>query len=73
MDGSVLHTTSSLKSILGFPGTPLGNTKVWPNANIDNMWVGRSFIDYVMPEDQQEFCRWASGNMLNVVEGGEYI
>ena len=37
------------------------------------MWVGRSFIDYVMPEDQQEFCRWASGNMLNVVEGGEYL
>ena len=27
------------------------------STNPEDMWVGRSFIDYVMPEDQADFCR----------------
>ena len=26
-------------------------------TNPEDMWVGRSFIDYVMSEDQPDFCR----------------
>ena len=41
MDGTVQHTTDSLTASLGYPR---------------GMLVGRSFLDYIPQEDQQEFC-----------------
>ncbi|XP_013162045.1 PREDICTED: period circadian protein isoform X1 [Papilio xuthus] len=40
-DGVVMYTTSSLTSTLGFP---------------KDMWVGRSFIDFVHPRDRSAFA-----------------
>ena len=40
-DGTVQHTTDSLTASLGYPR---------------GMLVGRSFLDYIPQEDQQEFC-----------------
>ncbi|XP_044268555.1 period circadian protein isoform X2 [Tribolium madens] len=39
-DGVVLYTTPSLTSVLGFP---------------KDMWLGRSFIDFVHPKDRETF------------------
>lgn len=39
-DGVVLYTTPSLTSALGFP---------------KDMWLGRSFIDFVHPKDRETF------------------
>nr|XP_037872645.1 period isoform X3 [Bombyx mori] len=40
-DGIVMYTTSSLTAILGFP---------------KDMWIGRSFIDFVHPRDRSTFA-----------------
>ncbi|XP_026727846.1 period circadian protein isoform X11 [Trichoplusia ni] len=40
-DGVVMYTTSSLTSTLGFP---------------KDMWIGRSFIDFVHPRDRSTFA-----------------
>lgn len=39
-DGVVLYTTPNLTSVLGFP---------------KDMWLGRSFIDFVHPKDRETF------------------
>lgn len=39
-DGVVLYTTPSLTAALGFP---------------KDMWLGRSFIDFVHPKDRETF------------------
>lgn len=39
-DGVVLYTTPSLTGVLGFP---------------KDMWLGRSFIDFVHPKDRETF------------------
>lgn len=39
-DGVVLYTTPSLTAVLGFP---------------KDMWLGRSFIDFVHPKDRETF------------------
>lgn len=41
-DGVVLYTTPSLTSALGFP---------------KDMWLGRSFIDFVHPKDRETFSK----------------
>jgi hypothetical protein len=56
-DGTVLHTTPSLTSTLGYPGNTFIVSTFQTSTNSENMWVGRSFIDYVMSEDQADFCR----------------
>lgn len=40
LDGIVLYTTPSLTAVLGFP---------------KDMWLGRSFIDFVHPKDRETF------------------
>lgn len=49
-DGVVLYTTPSLTTALGFP---------------KDMWLGRSFIDFVHPKDRETFS--------NQVTNGVYI
>lgn len=39
-DGVVLYTTPGIASVLGFP---------------KDMWLGRSFIDFVHPKDREIF------------------
>lgn len=39
-DGVVLYTTPSLTTVLGFP---------------KDMWLGRSFIDFIHPKDRETF------------------
>lgn len=39
-DGVVLYTTPSLTAVLGFP---------------KDMWLGRSFIDFIHPKDRDTF------------------
>jgi PAS fold len=40
-DGVVMYTTASLTEVLGFP---------------KDMWLGRSFIDFVHPKDRISFA-----------------
>ena len=40
-DGVVLYISQSLTSVLGFP---------------KDMWIGRSFIDFVHVKDRDTFC-----------------
>eukprot|EP00090_Calanus_glacialis_P014686 TRINITY_DN23529_c0_g1_i1.p1 TRINITY_DN23529_c0_g1~~TRINITY_DN23529_c0_g1_i1.p1 ORF type:complete len:1323 (-),score=302.40 TRINITY_DN23529_c0_g1_i1:347-4315(-) len=59
-DGMVMHTTSSLTTVLGYP---------------KDMWVGRSFIDFVHPEDRGTFITQVTENinlpLRNMVETGK--
>lgn len=53
-DGVVLYTTPSLTSVLGFP---------------KDMWLGRSFIDFVHPKDREMFSsQIATGVALPLVD-----
>lgn len=58
-DGVVLYTTPSLTSVLGFP---------------KDMWLGRSFIDFVHPKDRETFStQITTGIALPLVDcGGKY-
>ena len=47
-DGMVMQTTASLTSILGYP---------------KDMWVGRSFIDFVHPQDRETFINQVTENV----------
>lgn len=49
-DGVVLYTTPSLTTVLGFP---------------KDMWLGRSFIDFIHPKDRETFS--------NQVTNGIYV
>jgi period circadian protein len=40
-DGTVIFTTPSISDVVGFP---------------KDMWLGRSFIDFVHPKDRAEFA-----------------
>jgi period circadian protein 2 len=40
-DGVVMYTTASMTEVLGFP---------------KDMWLGRSFIDFVHPKDRISFA-----------------
>lgn len=44
-DGVVLYTTPNLTTVLGFP---------------KDMWLGRSFIDFVHPKDRETFSSQVS-------------
>lgn len=56
-DGVVLYTTPSLTTILGFP---------------KDMWLGRSFIDFVHPKDRETFSNQiAMGIALPLVDSVE--
>jgi len=59
-DGMVMHTTTSLTTVLGYP---------------KDMWVGRSFIDFVHPEDRGTFITQVTENinlpLRNMVESGK--
>eukprot|EP00092_Neocalanus_flemingeri_P023959 GFUD01025990.1.p1 GENE.GFUD01025990.1~~GFUD01025990.1.p1 ORF type:complete len:1325 (+),score=327.53 GFUD01025990.1:258-4232(+) len=59
-DGMVMHTTSSLTTVLGYP---------------KDMWVGRSFIDFVHPEDRGTFISQVTENislpLRNMAESGK--
>ncbi|KAJ8978518.1 hypothetical protein NQ317_002422 [Molorchus minor] len=58
-DGVVLYTTPSLTTVLGFP---------------KDMWLGRSFIDFVHPKDRETFSsQVATGIALPLVNSqGKY-
>ena len=47
-DGLVMHTTNSLTSVLGYP---------------KNMWVGRSFIDFIHADDRDTFTSQVTQNI----------
>ncbi|CAH1117393.1 unnamed protein product [Phaedon cochleariae] len=49
-DGVVLHTTPSLTSVLGFP---------------KDMWLGRSFIDFVHPKDRKTFSSQVTSDIAH--------
>ena len=44
--GTVVRTSSSMVELLGYPA---------------DMWVGRSFIDYVYPKDRAAFTNAING------------
>lgn len=58
-DGVVLYTTPSLTTVLGFP---------------KDMWLGRSFIDFVHPKDRETFSsQVTTGIALPLVDSqGKY-
>lgn len=58
-DGVVLYTTPSLTAVLGFP---------------KDMWLGRSFIDFVHPKDRETFSsQVTTGIALPLVDSqGKY-
>lgn len=43
LDGVILYTTPNIKDVLGYPR---------------DMWMGRSFIDLVHPEDRSTFASY---------------
>ena len=57
-DGMVLHSTKTVSSILGYP---------------KDMWIGRSFIDFVHPKDREVFIGQVTKNVSlpanNISEG----
>jgi len=61
-DGMVMHTTTSLTTVLGYP---------------KDMWVGRSFIDFVHPEDRGTFITQVTENinlpLRHMVEAGKSV
>jgi len=61
-DGMVMHTTSSLTAVLGYP---------------KDMWVGRSFIDFIHPEDRGTFIKQVTENislpLRNMAEGDKIL
>ncbi|KAB0798527.1 hypothetical protein PPYR_09520 [Photinus pyralis] len=54
-DGIVLYTSPSLTPLLGFP---------------KNMWLGRSFSDFLHPKDRETFCNEITNEIaIPIVEG----
>ena len=49
--GTVVRTSASMTELLGYPA---------------DMWVGRSFIDYVYPKDRASFTNTINGMGLDV-------
>jgi period circadian protein len=64
-DGTVIFTTPSIADVVGFP---------------KDMWLGRSFIDFVHPKDRAEFTSHITSGVVkplthihtkgNVILGG---
>ncbi|KAL0852247.1 hypothetical protein ABMA28_000462 [Loxostege sticticalis] len=57
-DGVVMYTTASLTTILGFP---------------KDMWIGRSFIDFIHPRDRNTFASQITSGLAipKIVNGTE--
>lgn len=59
-DGQVTHTTPSMTAVLGYP---------------KDMWVGRSFIDFVYPDDRGTFISQVTENinlpLRSIADGGK--
>ena len=54
-DGTVQHTTSSLGHLLGFP---------------KDSWVGHNILDFIHPDDQQNFSSHVTENLKFEMDGG---
>jgi len=52
-DGVVVHMTPTITNVLGFP---------------KDMWIGRSFIDFVHPKDRMAFASHIASGLSFPVE-----